>query len=714
MSFRQLNLKSSYDSGVDDILWDFYIPTLSMANRYDRIAGFFSSSSLAVSAKGLKNFILNHGSMRLVTCPKLNMTDVELIENRIRNIDEVLYTNFIKDINSIETQFQRDHVSALGWMLEQELLDIRIAVIKRGNKLCSADEIERSGIMHQKVGIMYDSNGDIISFSGSNNESASGWCNNIEEFKVFNNWQYGEAFFENYIRPDQIKFDDFWNSKRRDVEMKKLPEAIKEHLLEISHDFEPEYIDYRKYYKSSTNRELQPKEELKLFFYQKDAVEKWENNGRRLLLEMATGCGKTRTAIGCMKKVFDEKKPILVVVSCPMKNLSMQWKDDIESLDIIYDQSIVVNGDVAGWRIKLSRELSKLSVGRYKSLIVFTTHGICSDEKFIESMRGLNRKIDTFIIGDEVHGMGAHENRKGLLEIYKYRLGLSATPSRWFDEYGSQLILGYFGGDAYVFSIHDALITHNPLTNKPYLVNFTYNAKFIEMTPEELFDYKSLSDRINRLSSFKDTEHQQEGLQRMLFKRAEIEKVAENKYRALIEILDEIMRKETLDNTIIFVAPQQMERVQAILKQKNISYHRYTQEHGTVSEERYGGVSERKNIENHFKKCDYQVLLAVKCLDEGIDIPTADRAIIMASSTNPREYVQRTGRIIRQAPGKYRAELYDIIIRPSLDAFDNENMAQLEKTIFEKELVRVKDLAMDSIDNSLVFRTIQRMLREVT
>jgi superfamily II DNA or RNA helicase len=496
--------------------------------------------------------------------------------------------------------------------------------------------------------------------------------------------------------------------------MKKLPEAIKEHLLQISHDFEPEHIDYKKYYKNPASRELLSKEELKLFFYQKDAVEKWENNGRRLLLEMATGCGKTRTAIGCMKKVFGENTPVLVVITCPMKNLSMQWKDDIESLDIIYDQSIVINGDVAGWKIKLSRELSKLSVGRYKSLIVYTTHGICSDEKFIESMRGLNRKINTFLIGDEVHGMGAPENRKGLLEIYKYRLGLSATPSRWFDEYGSRVIMGYFGDDSYVFSIHDALTTHNPLTNKPYLVNFTYNAKFIEMTPEELLDYKSLSDRINRLSSYKDTEHQQEGLQRMLFKRAEIEKVAENKYSALIEILDEIMHKEALDNTIIFVAPQQMERVQAILKQKNISYHRYTQEHGTVSEERYGGGSERKNIENHFKKGDYQVLLAVKCLDEGIDIPTADRAIIMASSTNPREYVQRTGRIIRQAPGKYRAELYDIIIRPCMEAFDNDNMAQLEKTIFEKELVRVKDLAMDSIDNSLVFRTIQRMLRGVT
>lgn len=713
MNFRDIPLKTSYDSGEDDLVWDFYVPTLQMANRYDRIAGFFSSSSLAISARGLQPFIKNNGHMRLITCPRLISKDVDMIERSSQSLNDVLIKNFVIDLDSIESQFQMDHVKALGWMIANGLLEIKIAVVKRKGRLCTADEINESGIMHQKVGILYDQDGNIITFSGSNNESASGWYSNIEEFKVFTNWEFGEKFVEKYIKPDRDKFDAFWMGTREDVAIVDVPNAIRDKLIEISRDFKSENIALEKYYKGTPRKKKSSKEELRLFFYQQNAVKKWEENSRQLLLEMATGCGKTRTSIGCIKKVLDEGCSTLVIIACPMKNLSEQWKEDIEKLDVDYDRGLVINGDVTHWKIALSRNINKLSVGRYKSLIIFTTHGICSDLKFINCINSLNKNVKTLFIGDEVHGMGSMENRKGLLDKYDYRIGCSATPSRWFDDYGSQLIMDYFGGDSFEFTIHDALVTHNPYTNKPYLVNYSYHAKFVGMTENELEDYQKLTNKIKRLSAYGDKEHDNDALQNMLFKRADLEKTAENKYAALELILDEIMAEEPLDDTIIFVAPQQMDRVMGILRDRNISYHRYTQEQGTVPMERYGGVSERKDIENHFKKKDFQVLLAVKCLDEGIDIPTADRAIIMASSTNPREYVQRTGRIIRQAPGKYRANLYDIILKPDLGAFASDEMAALEKQIFEKEMVRVKDLAKDSIDNSKVYRQVTQMLREV-
>lgn len=713
MNFTNIPLKTSYDSGEDDLVWDFYVPTLQMAVRYDRIAGFFSSSSMAVSARGMQGFIQNNGHMRLVTCPRLSAEDVEIVERASASIDDILLKNFITDYESIETEFQRDHVKALGWMIANGLLEIKIAVIRKNGRLCSDKEIIESGIMHQKVGILYDSDGNIISFSGSNNESASGWYSNVEEFKVFKSWEFGNVFVDKYIKPDQQKFIGFWEGKRDDVTVIDVPDAIHESLIEISKGFNAENIALDRYYQVQRKRRKAEKEELKLFFYQQNAVKKWNDNGRMLLLEMATGCGKTRTSIGCVKQVLDEKKPVLVVIACPMKNLSEQWKEDIEKLDVSYDAGIVINGDVTNWKILLSRSINKLSVGRYKSLIVFTTHGICSDKKFIDCIKGLNKSIITFLIGDEVHGMGSAENRKGLLDLYQYRIGCSATPSRWFDDYGSQIIQDYFGGDSFKFTIHDALVTHNPYTNKPYLVNFTYHAKFVGMTEDELDEYQKLTNKIKKLSSYGDKEHYNEALQNMLFKRADLEKTAENKYAALENILDEIMAGESIDDTIIFVAPQQMDRVMQILKAKGITFHRYTQEQGTTPLEKYGGVSERKDIENHFKNKDFQVLLAVKCLDEGIDIPSADRAIIMASSTNPREYVQRTGRIIRQAPGKYRANLYDIILKPDLGAFGSDEMAALEKQIFEKEMVRAKDLARDSINSSNVYRQVTQMLREV-
>ena len=188
MGFKSVPLKYSYDSNIDDLLWDFYIPTLSMSVRYDRISGFFSSSSLAISAKGLADFVANHGKMRLITCPRLSSADVEAIENATFSMDDILAKQFIDDYNSIETKFQKDHVAALGWMVANGYLEIKIAVLKQGGKICTESEVKEHAIVHQKVGIMYDTDGNTISFSGSNNESATGWLENIEEFKVFKNW----------------------------------------------------------------------------------------------------------------------------------------------------------------------------------------------------------------------------------------------------------------------------------------------------------------------------------------------------------------------------------------------------------------------------------------------------------------------------------------------------------------------------------------------
>lgn len=174
LDFSDLPLKVAYDSGEDDLVWDFYIPVLSRANSYDRIAGFFSSSSLAVAARGIGEFISNGGVMRLVTCPQLSTNDITMLEKSVNNIDEILSDHFIKSYNEIVTEFQRDHVKALGWMLANGKLQMKIAVIKNNGRCLSQDEIVRSGIMHQKVGIMRDQAGNILTFSGSNNESVSG------------------------------------------------------------------------------------------------------------------------------------------------------------------------------------------------------------------------------------------------------------------------------------------------------------------------------------------------------------------------------------------------------------------------------------------------------------------------------------------------------------------------------------------------------------
>ena len=168
--FSNLSLKISYDSGKDNVLRDFYIPVLSTANRYDRIAGFFSSSTLAVAARGMEAFIENGGTMRLVNCPRLSSSDVEAMKGSIDSLDSVIYKNFIHSYEDITDKFELDHVKALGWMIANNLLTIKIAVVRNNSRVCSSDEIERLGIMHQKVGVLYDQAGNALSFSGSNNE----------------------------------------------------------------------------------------------------------------------------------------------------------------------------------------------------------------------------------------------------------------------------------------------------------------------------------------------------------------------------------------------------------------------------------------------------------------------------------------------------------------------------------------------------------------
>ncbi len=704
--FSALPIKTSYDSGIDNILQDFYIPVLSLANKYDRISGFFSSGALAVAAKGLEKFIINGGVMRLVTCPQLSGDDVKALKASTSTFDEIMYKNFVQSYEEIGDKFEQDHIKALGWMLANNLLQLKLAIIKKNNQYCSVEEINKFGIMHQKVGILYDQAGNVLSFSGSNNESACGWVSNIEEFKVFTSWTGAGC----YIQDDIKKFDSFWYDNRLDVEIKDIPIAIKEKLIDESKNFRMDSIAMQKYL---VNTKVKCKQKLKLFSYQEEAVNLWNQNNRSLLLQMATGTGKTRTAIGCMKKALQDTKKLLIIVACPQVTLSDQWKRDIDSLDINLEHSLVLNGNIKNWYAKLNRELLRLKVGEYKHLIVYVTHQICSSEKYLNLITTNKfNKIVKFFIGDEVHGMGAAKTRLGLIDGYRYRLGLSATPQRWFDDVGSRFIEEYFGNKSFEFSIHDALTNVNPLTNKSFLVHFIYEPRFLSLTDDELDRYKKATEKIIKTGSYLSDDDTY--LQKLRFERANIEKNAVEKYKELERILDYLEENNNdINNTIIFVSDAQIDNVLKILGRREIAATRFTQEQGTVPKSVYGGLSEREYIIRKFKQQEYQVLVAIKCLDEGIDIPSADTAIIMASSTNPREYVQRIGRIIRQAPGKHDATIFDMIIKPDFDRLNDEKLVSMEKHIFDKEMVRVKELSDNALNSITVLKKVYRIKEEV-
>ena len=699
MSFRELDIKSCYESGVGDIVQDFYEPVLAKAVLYDRIAGFFTSTSLAVAARGMAQFIQNGGIMRLITSPILSAEDFSIIEKVINNADDITAIDLGLDLEHIESTLLKDHVKALGWLLSQGKMEIKLAVVvdDKGVPL-TRENLFSIGLFHQKVGILTDADGNHLSFSGSINETASAWTHNDEEFKVFKDWEESADYYQR----DREKFDELWAGNKKNICLLSLPKAIKEELIKFSRDFDVETISARQYIERKRNIsspfEL---DGISLFFYQKDALAKWRNSGYSMLFEMATGTGKTRTAIAGMNYIMHQHKRVIVIISCPQNTLAKQWKSEVEKLNIHADETDVVDGTHSNWRNALTTICLQNRVGLANKCILYTTHDTASSQDFISIIQdnvGANTKI--VFVGDEVHWLGARKLRAALMDRYDYRIGLSATPSRWFDDSGTQIIANYFNNAHFEFTLKDALNEINPITGKHFLVDYYYHIYRVSLTDDEGQEYAAITEKISKLYRLKDTDEDAAELyERLLEKRANIVKNAENKYPILSAILDELSAKGELENMIIFVSPQQKEQVIEMLNKKGIFFHQLTQEEGTSPKTQYGGKTERQYIIQKFIEKRYKALVAIKCLDEGIDIPTATRGILMASSTNPREYVQRIGRIIRQEQSKSFAYLYDICVESS-GCFDDDWMREIDSKIRQKELARLKEIAAYAINSA--------------
>ena len=695
MSYKDIDIQACYESGTSDIVEDFYEPVLMASVSYDRIAGFFSSAALAIASRGLYGFIKNRGKMRLVTSPILSGKDAEIIRKVTESPEKLTDIDLGINLTNICNEFVDNHVKALGWMLREGLLEMRLAVITNNNRPCTVEEINKSGLFHQKVGILRDVDGNELSFSGSINETASAWINNDEEFKVFKAWDDSREYYQK----DQSRFEEIWNGQRQNLEVFDLPSAIKDKLIQRSSDFDIEKISIKQYRRSKANSFDFKNSPISLFYYQANALNKWKDNTYRLLFEMATGTGKTRTAVAGISRILATSKRVVVIISTPQNTLSKQWKEnEVEPLGVHFDRSEIIDGTVKDWKSKLSSILLDNATGFADHCVIYTTHSTASSEKFTSTMlRDLSKDSITLFVGDEVHWLGARKLRRALLSRYNFRIGLSATPSRWFDDEGSQYLVDYFGGKNFVFSIHDALTEINPITGKHFLVNYYYHISKVGLNAEETAEYKNITQQMLRLASKIEADPEaEERYERLLEQRANIIKNADEKYNILDKLLDELNAKGRIENLIIFVSPQQINNVMETLVQKKIIFHKLTESEGTRREKKYDGLSEREFIIKRFKSGDYQVLVAIKCLDEGIDIPSADTGILMASSTNPREYVQRIGRIVRQGANKTFAHLYDMCVG-KVDTLDDDEQ-KLENKIKQKEIIRLTEIANNAIN----------------
>ena len=702
MTLRDLYFKPTYETLSEDPVREFYVPALEQAVRYDRIAGYFSSTSLALAARGILGLIKNGGHMRLIVSPHLSEEDTEVM--RISSCDPLGYLEelMLHNLGEIGNTLRDDHVKALGWMLASRLLEIRIAYVVDEN------EETNGALFHQKVGIITDNAGNSISFSGSINETATGWLRNSEEFKVFCDWKEGQRDF---YRSDKAKFEEFWNGLRPYAKIFEPSEAFKQELIKFSDDFDTDRLALKSYIHEQKREEA--KDQIPLFSYQAQAVETWENCGKQLLFEMATGTGKTRTAIACVNLAMCNSPKFICIAAAPEVTLARQWKGEFDDLGIVFDETIFADGSSGGksvWLPAIRRAITRIGAGLSRNLLVLVTHSSACSPAFTGLFEDLPDEYDICFIGDEVHGLGAPKQKKALIERYSMRIGLSATPTRWFDDYGTKVLKDYFSGGSYVFSIRDAQLTINPLTGHPFLTPYHYQVEYVSLTDAEMDEYCLLSSRISKLSHLENDDEAQELLERLLMKRADIMKNASDKLPAFENLISNL---GYINNTLIFTSPQQIDDVLKILSKQRVCAHPFTEKQGTRKLKQFGGESEREHIIREFKLGGYQALVAISCLDEGIDIPIAERAILLSNSTNPREYIQRIGRVIRYHEGKDTATIIDYVVEPKWSRLHSHEMIEFEKRAFEKELRRVKEMAENAENGIDVLLSINEKLERL-
>lgn len=692
INLKELKLKKAYDSDRDNLIDDFFIPALLCSVLYRRMAGFFSSGILSAAAHGVAGLIESEGKMMLIVGEQIHDEDFEAMQKATQDPKRFAEKILMKEIEKIEPFLTEEHVEALGWMLANDLLEIKIGLVTGG------------GLFHLKVGIIQDSEGNKLSFSGSDNETPSGWKRNIEEFKVFRGWVPEE---HDWFETDEEKFERFWNGRADRVIVVDLPEAIRRKIIRSVPKKKSDLKIFQNHRKNESNvsdmkRRLLEPIKITLRPPQIKAVAAWMENGHRGILSMATGTGKTKAALAIVSEVEKERGPLCVVLALPYAHLARQWIENDIRLQFPQAAILEAHSGATGWQKKIRLYLEGFRAGTFQQLFIVTLYTTLASPDFLSNFKTKDiSPANTLFIGDEVHNLGAPISRRGMIEEFGMRLGLSATPTRYFDEDGTSEVLKYFSGVVYEYSIKEAIADG-------YLVHYDYHPIPVEFTPTEYDEYIELSKKVNKkIASTKreSSDHFLENadLQRLLLERSKIIKKSENKLKGFEVLVRDMKLKGRVEHLLVYCDDMgQLERVKDVLNNLGVLYQKFTEEES---------IQDRVRILSAFSERAYQCLVAIRCLDEGVDVPSVKTAVIIASTTNPREYIQRRGRVLRKDPKdpeKKKAVIYDFVVFPprALDP----SLMKIERGILKKELGRVKEFLETADNKAEIYSTLLEVM----
>lgn len=638
MSLQKIELPPTIDTSSANMVTHFYEPALSVSMRYDRGVGFFSSGWLRMVARGLVAFAANGGQARIITSPILANDDWEALQmGDAARLDAFLYATLLRNTQDLAGQLEKDTLSALAWMVADGVLTFKLALPQ--NKLAGGD-------FHDKFGIFTDAAGHQVSFNGSPNESIQGF-HNYESNKIFKSWEPG---FAPLVASDVRRFERLWGNEDPNVRVLELSEAAREQIVRLREGErpypKPEWVKKRLIREETTpyqtTRPHIPKKII-LRHYQEDAIAAWFKNNNRGLFEMATGTGKTITALAGAVRLFEREKRLMLVITCPYKHLVNQWANEARQFGL---RPICVAEAQSKWENNVSSELRDFRKQYSDIVTLITTNKSLTEGRFPELMQEM--WDNALFISDEAHYAGAATMLRSLPTNAPWRLGLSATPIRHYDEEGSEGILDYFGDIVFSFPIEEAI--------GEFLTPYYYHPIPVEMTEDEFSEYCVLTEKLRRHIRGENEQLSEAG-QMIAIQRARIQN---NSVSKLDWLQENIERYAKFKHTLFYVGEGIFPDVQQLLGlEKRIRIHEFTH--------RQTSNKERQQILTRFASGDLQALVAMKCLDEGVDVPPTRTAYFLASSGNPREFVQRRGRVLRRFEDKEFATIYDLISIPPMD-----------------------------------------------
>ncbi|MCT1530197.1 DEAD/DEAH box helicase family protein [Sphingobacterium daejeonense] len=716
------SIDRDYKTGTENEPLQFYLDGLANSSEFHLLLGYFSSAAINLLSVGFATFISKGGKMRMVINHLLSEKDKEAFEKgqSSDNLNKVFDLSDVVSLGNVLDEYDTHFFECLAYLIAEKRIEIK--VIKPKNN---------RGIAHYKSGVFSDGENS-VGYKASCNFTLFGLSENLEELEAFLDWEDERS---NKLIKKQLKIiDSYFSEQYEDVEYLSANEievAIKDKFGNKNIDeliVQEEQLFEKKRSLIKNNKLKQTI--VKLYddidkslknpkfpyaegprAYQQIAFENWKNNNQQGLFAMATGTGKTITSLNCLLEVYKKTGYYKALILVPTITLVNQWENECKKFNFT---NIVKVCSKSRWKNDFAAILTRerLSPTEQVSYIVISTYASFARENIFVELNQLPAK--TLLIADECHNMGSGTLLKLLPKVNcKRRIGLSATPERQFDEEGNKKLFSFFNsekGYTYEYSMEEAI-------NNGVLCRYYYYPHLVSLTESEMRDYMELSLKISKFyKNESDSFSSNPILTALLLARKRIIHKASNKISVFNDILREQYKKKgNLKYALVYVPegndPNDYFETDHFsendeTENDNDAVHLidvFTEavkdiDKRTTIKQFISGTNDKEYILEQFANGEIDVLTSMKCLDEGVDVPRAELAIFCASTGNPRQFVQRRGRILRQHSEKQFAYIHDLVVIPEINP--NSESYKMERSMLKKELERVNNFALLSENSS--------------